>query len=83
MIKRILARYLKIYMIKIIYYFVQSFFIYFFFFIGRLFGIKITEILNYILFSYKDINNNYTGTLTAVISEMSNYHWKLDRISIN
>ena len=48
-----------------------------------LFGIKITEILNFILLSYKNINNNYTGTLTAVIIGMSNYHWKLDRISIN
>ena len=48
-----------------------------------LFGIKITEILKYILRSYKNINNNYTGTLTAVISGMSNYHWKLDRISTN
>ena len=48
-----------------------------------LFGIKITDILNYILLSYNCINNNYTGTLTAVISEMSNYHWKLDRISTN
>ena len=48
-----------------------------------LFGIKITEILNYILLSYKNINNNYTGTLTAAIIGMSNYHWKLDRISTN
>jgi len=48
-----------------------------------LFGIKITEILKYILCCYENINNNYTGTLTAVISGMSNYHWKLDRISKN